>query len=138
MDEVNGHVKNRSEFILEVKHAAPDVKFTLQEARLWRALRLKDFHGKLSFLFDGYKVQIAADDPPGAAETLASVIDRDMLECKAFVREHFEDFKANGLGYSLSEYGSLSSVHRALAGVRSHSELMAAFLERLNKLRATG
>jgi hypothetical protein len=138
MNEVDGRVKNRSEFILEVKHAAPSVKFNLQEAKRWRALRLKDFHGKLSILFDSYKLQITADDPPGAAETLASVIDRDMLECKAFVREHFEDFKANGLGYSLSEYGSLSSVNRALAGVRSHSELMAAFLERLNKLRATG
>ena len=137
MNEIDSSVKNISEFILEVPHTA-SVTVALKEANLWRALKLRDFHDRLSMLFDSYKTQLTADDPPGAAQMLLDVIGRDMFKCKEFVAQHFGDYKSKRLGLTLAEYRDLPIVIKRLTPSRDINGQISGFLDGLNELRRKG
>jgi hypothetical protein len=139
IDEANGHVYDKREFILDVDRPGK-LKVTLQEASLWRSYRLKDFHEKLSLLKDSYKATVTAPDTDAAenAATLAKVFDRDMLKCKEFVAQHFNSDKANRLGLSISENDARPTFAKRLLQPRGIVDQMTLFLDRLSDLRVNG
>jgi hypothetical protein len=130
VDESKSKVLKKSEFVLEIKRE-PEFDISFADKITWQRERLNNFYEQGT----AYAERLVYQKEGEAA--LRPAINKWMMDCKAFARQHINENEARLLGQSLSELEERSPFAKRLIGAdKSVSRYVLDFLTAISKLRS--